>query len=210
MYLTLTEAGETDSTCQMLKGVIFDLDGTVVDSRLDFVAIRRDLGLAENAPILEAIDRNPNLAERVRMHEILDRHELAGAERASLMPGIAELLSELETRKLRTAVFTRNSRKAAARTLERLNLRFEVLIAREDAPPKPDPAGLAVICERWRTQPDHIVFIGDYLYDLQAGRRAGIPTVLYAPEAPDFRHDAEWILPHFDGFWPLCREIFGF
>ncbi|MCM2282910.1 MAG: HAD family hydrolase [Bdellovibrionaceae bacterium] len=193
----------------MLKGVVFDLDGTVVDSRLDFAAIRRDLGLKSGVGILEAIEACADSAERTRMHGILDRHEMTGADGATLMPGIGDLLADFRRRSLRTAVFTRNSRRAALHTIARLQLSFDIVIAREDAPPKPDPSGLAAICSRWRESAETILYIGDYVFDLEAGRRAGMPTVLYAPTEPDFEHDAEWVLTHFDDFWPLCGAIFS-
>ena len=41
----------------LIRGFIFDLDGTLVDSRLDFEAIRRDMGLPSRTPILEALER---------------------------------------------------------------------------------------------------------------------------------------------------------
>jgi beta-phosphoglucomutase-like phosphatase (HAD superfamily) len=55
-----------------LRGLIFDLDGTLVDSRLDFEAMRREMELPAGTPILEALEDLPaHRAERCR--EILHR-----------------------------------------------------------------------------------------------------------------------------------------
>ena len=92
----------------MIRGVIFDLDGTLADSRLDFVAMRHEMELPPDVPILEALTRlDPLHADRCRA--ILHRHELAGAERAVLLPGVAELYM----RCIRAA-FTRRSPPATA------------------------------------------------------------------------------------------------
>ena len=69
-----------------VKGVVFDLDGTLVDSSLDFDAMRRDMGLALDSSILEEVERMGGIrAERCR--KILERHELEGARRAVLIRG---------------------------------------------------------------------------------------------------------------------------
>ena len=78
-------------------GLVFDMDGTLVDSGLDFQLIRREMGIADRQPILEAIQQmSPGEADRCR--EILARHERAGAERATLMPGVTDFLAEVRRR----------------------------------------------------------------------------------------------------------------
>jgi phosphoglycolate phosphatase-like HAD superfamily hydrolase len=57
-------------------------------------------------------------------------------------------------------------------------MRFELVLAREDAPYKPSPEGLWQICAAWGMAPADVLMVGDYLYDLQAGRRAGTRTAL--------------------------------
>src|SRR5206468_1809626 len=102
----------------MTRGVVFDLDGTLVDSRLDFDAMRREMELPPNQPILESLARlEPRQAERC--HKILHRHELAGAERADLLPGVRELVAALHALGIRQAVATRNSRRITEATLAR-------------------------------------------------------------------------------------------
>jgi phosphoglycolate phosphatase len=165
----------------LIHGVIFDLDGTLVDSGLDFEMMRREMRLPPNQPILEAL---AGLSEprRSRCWEILHRHELQGAQRATLMPGAAELIEVLGQRGIRRAVFTRNGRQATLLTLSRLNLCFDTVVAREDAPAKPDPAGIWKICESWALRPEQVAMLGDYRFDIEAGRRAGTRTACYSAQ----------------------------
>src|SRR3990170_4622898 len=101
-----------------LRGVIFDLDGTLVDSGLDFERMRREMGLAAGLPLLESIEKLSDV-EAARCWEVLERHELAGARRATLYPGVRDFLDELDRRGMRRAVFTRNSRAPTALTPDR-------------------------------------------------------------------------------------------
>ncbi|HJT35227.1 MAG TPA: HAD family phosphatase [Pirellulales bacterium] len=123
-----------------IRGLIFDLDGTLVDSGLDFEQMRCEMGLAPGSPLLESLASLSD-AEAQRCRQILARHERAGAERAVLMPGVAEFLAEVTARGIRCAVFTRNGREIARLTLDRLALNVETIVAREDAPIKPNPTG---------------------------------------------------------------------
>jgi HAD superfamily hydrolase (TIGR01509 family) len=160
------------------RGVIFDLDGTLVDSGLDFDQMRREMRLPPRQPILEAIAQLP-AEEGRRCLEILRRHEMEGAARATPMPDVDRLLSLLAQRGLRRAVLTRNSREAALSCLERLCVLFDLLLAREDGPPKPDPLGIIKICQAWQSDPSEVAMIGDYRFDLEAARSAGARAVLY-------------------------------
>ena len=181
-----------------LHGVIFDLDGTLVDSALDFDAIRRDMGLPSGMPILESLNQIPAGSEKDQMLEVLRRHELNGATRATLYDGVREFLEWLDQREICRAVLTRNSRESTEIVLDRLDLCFEMALTREDAPPKPDPTGLLTICDAWDLQPAHVLFCGDYVFDLEAGSRAGMTTMLFAPrELPDFARQADHVLRSF-------------
>jgi len=190
-----------------VRGIIFDLDGTLVDSALDFDAMRREMRLTDGRPVLEALAELPP-EEAARCREILHRHERDGADRAVLMPGVPEFLARLDARGVRRAVWTRNSRQVALDTLERLALPFERVVAREDAPAKPDPSAVAEICRDWRLDRRQIAVVGDYVFDLEAGRRAGTHTVLYTaglePHLCEGHEIADFHLPCFtaaDDLW---------
>lgn len=161
-----------------LRGIIFDLDGTLVDSALDFDRMRREMELPPDAPILESLAQLPR--ERAeKCHAILARHEEEGARRATLMPGARAFLSELDRLGLRRAILTRNTRHLVLALLARLDLEFDPVLAREDAPAKPDPAAVWQVCRQWGVEPAEVLIIGDFRYDMETGRAAGSPTALF-------------------------------
>jgi phosphoglycolate phosphatase len=195
------------------RGAIFDLDGTLVDSALDFGLMRREMGLADGLPLLEAIARVPP-ADAERCWAILAEHERRGSQRATVYPGVAEFLDSLAERGWHRAIFTRNSRALTRATVTRLNLDFDTIISREDGPVKPDPAAIWKTCEAWGLHPRECIIVGDHRFDIEAGRRAGTYTVLFtgsglssdlaADQSPDH------ILSSFAdsaGFWRWVAQI---
>jgi HAD superfamily hydrolase (TIGR01509 family) len=161
-----------------IRGVIFDLDGTLVDSRLDFDLMRREMGIAGSPPLLEALAEMPP-EDAQRCWRILEQHERRGAEQATVYPGVHSFLDELATRGLRRAVVTRNSRATTSPMLARLALSFDPVICREDEPIKPHPAAIWKICETWGIPPADCVMIGDYRFDIEMARAADMHAVLF-------------------------------
>ncbi len=183
-----------------IRGVVFDLDGTLVSQELDFEAIRREIGLPSGTPLLEALKQLP-APERQTAEAILDRHERLAAETAIAFEGIPEFLAWLEKRQIRRAVLTRNSRWATETVLTRCRLNLDPIVAREDAPPKPSPAGVWRICDAWALPPADVLTIGDYLFDIEAGRQAGTRTALVT-------HGRDWPFAHLaDVTFPSFREL---
>jgi HAD superfamily hydrolase (TIGR01509 family) len=159
---------------------IFDMDGTLTVAVHDFDAIRAELGLPEGKPILEELATLPDSRARV-LFERLDALELDLARRARAAEGAVELLGRLRTRGARLGILTRNSFANARETLDACGLAEffapACIIGREAAAPKPDPGGIHRLLGDWRATAADGVMVGDYRYDLLAGRAAGTATV---------------------------------
>lgn len=167
------------------KAFVFDLDGTLIDSQLNFENLRAELGLEPGSPILEALAEWPP-EKQAWAHQIVDQHEMNGVVLSQLYPGVNEFLKLLAERNIPAALFTRNSRKATQAAIERHKFQFAAVITRDDAPPKPNPAGLLQIAQQFGLSPSEILFIGDYLFDLKAGSAAQMPTAIFASSPVDF------------------------
>lgn len=160
-----------------IGGILFDMDGVVVEQRLDFLAIKQEIFGTTHGFILERMaELSP--PERTRAEAILERHEAAAAAAAAPVDGIVPFLAWMETRGLRRGLVTRNSRKSVDMVLARLGLRFDAVVTREDAPPKPAPDPVWLACRRMGLPPSATLFVGDFEFDMLAGRRAGVRTVL--------------------------------
>jgi HAD superfamily hydrolase (TIGR01509 family) len=161
-----------------VRGIVFDLDGTLVDSALDFEQMRAEMGLPGGLPLLETIEAQPP-EEADRCFRVLHEHELRGARQARLYEGLRDFLAAVAVRGWRQAVFTRNSRPVTLVTLEQFDLAFDPVFCREDGPVKPDPWAIWRICETWGFAPSQCLVIGDFRFDIDAGRAAGAHTVLF-------------------------------
>ena len=162
-----------------LELFIFDMDGTLVDSALDFDLIRHDLNFPKGAPILEYIETlSPR--EQDRAFEIVNKHELEGAQRATEMSGVSELLNCLKSLNKKSAVLTRNSKIATEETLKKFDWSFDLILTRDCiSKQKPHPEGLLKICNELSIKVSNACYIGDYRFDLEAAKNAGMPGILY-------------------------------
>ena len=109
-------------------------------------------------------------------------------------------------------IVTRNSRRFAYETLGKLSLRFDPVMTRDDAPIKPRPEAIWEICKKWDCDPAEVVMIGDFRFDLEAGRAAGTRTVLYTRQGAldcAWAAQADFLLHSFEeaaGFWAWLDE----
>ena len=160
---------------------LFDMDGTLTRAMHDFDAMRETLGLPAGVPILEALDAMEPSRARVK-RSALDALELDMAAEAEAQPGAVALLESLAARDASLSIVTRNGAGIARATLAACGLaRFfpegSVVSRDDDCAPKPDPAPVRLALARLSADAADAVMVGDYLFDLRAGRDAGTLTV---------------------------------
>lgn len=160
----------------MIRAVIFDMDGTLTRPYLDFPAIRAAIGVPE--PLLENMLALPPGADRDRAFAILDRFEEQAADASELNEDTRGVLEFLSSRKIPSGLVTRNSRRSTERVLRKHGLSFEIVVTREDAPAKPRPEPLWMICDKLCVKPPQALMVGDFKFDIVAGRNAGTRTAL--------------------------------
>lgn len=154
-----------------LEAVLFDMDGTLVDSAYDWPAIRRRLEI-DGPSIIDQINGLPE-SERRRRWADLEAIERDATARASLKEGVHDLLELLAGLGVATALVTNNSRANARSLLDRYELPFEVVLTRDDGVWKPSGQPFTEALERLGAEPSRTLAVGDSQYDLQAARGAG-------------------------------------
>lgn len=190
-----------------VKGVIFDLDGTLVTSSLNFSAIRRGIGCPQAMDILSFIDALPNAQQRQKATQQVIQFELDDAHTSHIIDGVVGMLMQLQHWQIPTAVVTRNCRAATEIKLQRHELYFETVLTRECAPAKPDPTSLLQIANDWSIAPENLIYVGDYLYDIHAAKNADMRSVymnLKDEDLPDWHVQASWC---FSDYQQLLEQL---
>ena len=177
---------------------VFDMDGTLTVAVHDFEHIKRALAIPQEADILGHLAALPPEVAAAK-HDWLLAHERALAEQAQAAPGAVALLRALHAAGCRLGILTRNARALAQVTLQAIGVGDvfspDDIIGRDEAAPKPSPAGLHYFSERWRAAPAQMVMVGDHRFDLESGRAAGTRTVLVNTPHNPWPGLACWHLP---------------
>ncbi|MFA5864749.1 MAG: HAD family hydrolase [Phycisphaerae bacterium] len=177
-----------------IDAIIFDLDGTLTEPILDFDQIRSQIGI-ERGPVWETILQMSPEA-RQKAESVLLEHELYAARNCKLQPHTLELLGELRNRSMGLAILTRNCRASWEIVRDRFNLGIQQVYAREDGPVKPDPTAVIELARQMNVELGRTLVVGDYLFDIQAGKNAGTLTALLVNHGlvPDYSHIADYVI----------------
>jgi phosphoglycolate phosphatase len=183
------------SACRL---VVFDWDGTLMDSAARIVAavrgaiecsgleprsedaIRHVIGLGMREAVCALYPEMPERAGERLAATYRESFARAVAEQpARLFPGVEDTLAELEARGYLLAVATGKSRSGLMRDLEHSGLagRFAASRTVDECASKPDPAMLRDLLDTFAVEPASALMVGDTLFDLQMARRAGVPAV---------------------------------
>jgi HAD superfamily hydrolase (TIGR01509 family) len=163
-----------------IRGVIFDLDGTVVENAYDWPRIREELGTGATS-ILGFLDSLEE-PERSAKWAILETHEAVQTEASVLRRGVHELLGLLRSRGVAAALVTNNSRKNTEFLLGKFGLNFDCVITRESGLWKPSGAPFLEALRTLGIGPEACGVIGDTHFDVLAALDAGIASIFLLSE----------------------------
>lgn len=158
-----------------IRAVVFDMDGTLVDSRYDWPEIRRVLEV-DGPSIIDALNGLDEPLRSQRWSRLLAfEHEATRA--ASLHAGARELLAILHDHGIRAALVTNNTDDNTRWLLERFGLEFDVVLTRDSGLWKPSADPIEAAMHRLGATPEQTLAVGDSIYDLDAARAAGCGLV---------------------------------
>lgn len=218
-----------------LQAVLFDLDGTLVDSIPDLAeAARRmlsELGeparsdaevagfVGKGIPVLVertlTVGRSPVSPERLAqaIASFMKHYAETNGLLTVCYPGVREVLSQLRERGLKIGCVTNKAVAFVAPLLVQVDLlQYVDCIVGGDtlAKKKPDPEPMWHACEQLGVAREHVLMVGDSSNDALCARRAGIPVVLmtygYNEGVPVDTVDCDGLLSNFVELLPLLGD----
>lgn len=194
---------------QFVKAVLFDLDGTLIDTAADFVRIIGNMSRENNwqappeAEIREQVSAGASAMVQLMLRhndqmevseealldfrqQFLDDYEAEICVDSCVFSELEEVLSTLEKQNVPWGIVTNKPRYLAEQLLEKMQLdeRCAVLVCPDDVSrPKPDPEPMYMALEKLeipRGAAESVIYIGDHIRDIEAGNAAGMPTILAA------------------------------
>jgi len=172
---------------------ILDWDGVLAETRLNFAPLRQKYFEGKFVPLLETAAALP-APLRAEVEAEIYRIEMEGAERAAAVDGAKDLIAWLAETRKPWAVVSRNCRDSILLAAERCGIALpSVVLSREDPHVKPAAEALALAAERIGAKLSDCVMVGDFVYDLQAARNAGIPFVLVKAAGADWEKDSDFV-----------------
>jgi N-acetyl-D-muramate 6-phosphate phosphatase len=182
-----------------VKAVLFDLDGTLIDSAPDLAGAANDMRVARGLPELPYTAFRPMVGSGARgmvgagfgigptdasfsnlRDEFLNRYEQRMTQLTHVFAEVTGMLDALDAASIPWGIVTNKATRFASPLVEALSLhqRAAVLIAGDTTPhSKPHPAPLLEAARRIQVAPSDCAYVGDDLRDVQAGQSAGMTTV---------------------------------
>lgn len=169
---------------RQIKGVIFDMDGTLcLPQPWMFPEMRKAIGLNnKEKDILEFIEELPTTEDKkwaeAKIHEV----ETKAMREMKPQPGLIDLMKFLTLNNFSKNICTRNVITPVKYLINKYIpqewSQFDNILTREFRPTKPYPEPLLHISNLLDTEPHQLIMVGDSFDDMQSGRSAGCITIL--------------------------------
>ena len=185
-----------------VNAIIFDLDGTLVEFRMDYTSLRKEAietiesiyGIPRHIVsteisvfgMLEKVSRHLDGANgshvivedlRRQLSSMASKYEISAAKTTKLIPDAENVLREMRSNGFKMGLFTTGAKDAMNHVLQRFDLAkyFDVCAARDDAPKvKPDPSHLNLVLNLLKTPPSQALVVGDTTLDVECAKAAGV------------------------------------
>jgi 2-phosphoglycolate phosphatase len=203
------------------KALLFDLDGTLLDTAPDFIsAINKQLQIRDrdslinntvrtsvtngSVGIIESVygikQNDPEF--EVLKEEFLELYLSNIAEKTSLFDGLKQVLDNCVKHSIPWGIVTNKPLRYTTPLLEELGLDQQsatTICPDHVSNPKPDPESLLLACSQLSLNPEDCIYIGDHIRDIQAGHSAGMRTIAagwgYIEDSENINDwHADWII----------------
>ena len=181
------------------KALLFDLDGTLLDTAPDFItAINAQLKRHGHNPLVGDVVRTSvthgsiGIIENVYnikqdhpefellKEEFLELYLSKISEKTGLFDGLRQVLDSCGERNIPWGIVTNKPLRYTAPLMADLGLDKQsatTICPDHVANPKPDPEALILACSQIKIAPSDCIYIGDHIRDIQAGKSAGMRTI---------------------------------
>ncbi len=189
-----------------IKGLIFDMDGTLTVPLIDFKKIRQELNISEKGDLAGIIN---SWAEPRRSHawKVIEKYEIYAIENNCLQTGVENALKRFAQANMRLAIITRNTVRSTEALLARLPVKFDPVLTREFPYIKPAPEPVLHILDVWRIEAEECIMVGDYIHDIQSANAAGAFSCYF--KNPDVKHWDEHADFTVSSYQELENLVFG-
>jgi len=183
-----------------ITAVIFDLDGTLIRSSIDFVKMKNliiahflSLGVdsedfSSSRPTFEIVQKGIEVlrkkwpeqrVSRVRrdIDQIMTDVEMEQVDSVSVIPGVSETVKLLKEKGIKIGILTRSCREYALRSLEATELSklVDFVAARDDIDrPKPDPDQVIMLAQKLNAKLEATLMVGDHPIDALCARNSNV------------------------------------
>ena len=184
----------------MIQAVLFDLDGTLADTALDLGGALNTVLRRHNLPEKSIAEIRPYASHGVAgllkigvgmtaehpdfaawRQECLEAYSLCYADKTKLFDGVNEMIAELDKRGIKWGIITNKPMRFTDKLVPKLGFIIPpaVVVSGDTCgEPKPSVKPMLYACGQIHANPQHTLYVGDAERDIQAGRNAGMKTVL--------------------------------
>ncbi len=171
----------------MIKGIIFDLDGTLVNLPTDYKIIQEKLKSIFQidelfSPLIPSIVDKAN-GDKFKINkafEMICEQEMIAIQNLESMPGLNDIMSFLKTQNCLLCLVTMQCRKVAIEILNKLGITdfFSNILTRDESYDRFEQIQLTL--EKIKLNPEKILVVGDGIHDMKCAKKAGCQHILFS------------------------------